>query len=113
MWERIKSHRDAAKASGVRVGDHWYHSDADSRIQQMGLVMMGAALPAGLVWKTLSGAFVVMTPALALQIFQATAARDAVVFGVAEAHRAALAAAPDPTVYDWSTGWPESYVGGA
>ena len=31
------------------------------------------------------------------------------VFGVAEAHRAALAAAADPAGYDWSGGWPEVY----
>ena len=108
VWEAIKAHRDAVKSSGVKVGQHWYHSDANSRIQQMGLVMMGANLPAGLQWKTMSGDFVTMTPSLAGQIFQATAARDAVVFGVAEAHRAALATAQDPAAYDWSGGWPET-----
>ena len=111
VWERIKAHRDAVKSSGVKVGQHWYHSDADSRIQQMGLAMMGANLTAGLMWKTMGGQFVPMTPALAGQIFGATAARDAAVFGVAEAHRAALAASADPAGYDWSGGWPESYEG--
>jgi Domain of unknown function (DUF4376) len=111
IWERIKEHRDALKSSGVKVGADWFHSDADSRIQQLGLVMMGAGLPAGLLWKTMSGSFVKMTPALAGQIFQATAARDAAVFGAAEKHRAALTASQNPAGYDWTTGWPEAYEG--
>lgn len=111
-WERIKARREAVKAGGVQVAGHWFHSDSDSRIQQLGLVMMGQAMPAGLQWKTMGGGFVLMTPALALQIFQATAARDAAVFGAAEAHRAAMMAAPEPASYSFSAGWPASFTGG-
>lgn len=111
-WERIKAHRDAVKGGGVQVAGHWFHSDSDSRIQQLGLVMMGQAMPAGLGWKTMGGGFVLMTPALALQIFQTTAARDAAVFGAAEAHRAAMMASPEPASYNFSAGWPASFAGG-
>jgi len=106
ITQRIKAERDRRKLAGTPVGAHVFHSDPDSRIQQIGLVMMGAALPAGIMWKTVGGAFVEMTPALAGQIFQATAARDVALFAAAEAHIAAAAASDDPRVYDFTAGWP-------
>ena len=36
-WESIKSERDHRKAGGFKVGTLWFHSDADSRIQHLGL----------------------------------------------------------------------------
>ncbi len=111
-WERIKHERDRRKVLGVKVGAHWYHSDDSSRIQQLALAMMGAAIPAGLQWKTLTTTsppvFVEMTPALAQGIFQATAASDAAIFAAAEAHRVAMEAMSDPENYDFSGGWPAS-----
>lgn len=109
VWERIKAHRDELKASGVRVGDHWFHSDVDSRIQQLALKELGSAIPEGVPWKTMSGAFVPMTPELALQIFFASVASDVQIFSVAEAHRAAMQLVDDPETYDFSTGWPDKY----
>lgn len=103
---RIKADRDRRKLAGTPVGAHVFHSDPDSRIQQIGLVMMGASLPAGIMWKTVGGAFVEMTPTLAGQIFQATAARDVALFAAAEAHIAAAALLDDPLTYDFSAGWP-------
>lgn len=110
VWEQIKAERDRRKAGGVKVKvggvDKWFHSDDASRIQQMGLVMMGANIPANLQWKTLDGSFVTMTQAVAQSVFTAAAASDQAIFGVAEAHRVALQASADPAVYDYSTGWP-------
>lgn len=103
---QIKDERDRRKFEGVYVGANRFHSDADSRTQQIGLVLMGANLPA-VQWKTMGGAFVTMTPTLAQQIFGATAARDIAIFANAEAHIAAATAAADPLLYDFSTGWPE------
>ena len=111
-WERIKQERDRRKYLGVKVGQHWYHSDDPSRIQQLALAMMGAAIPAGLQWKTLTltppPVFVNMTQALAQGIFQGTAASDAAVFAAAEAHRLAMEASSTPENYDISSGWPPS-----
>lgn len=111
-WERIKAERDRRKFAGVKVGQHWFHSDDSSRIQQLALVMMGASIPAGLQWKTLTlsppPVFVTMTPTLAGAIFQATAASDAAIFAAAEAHRVAMESSDDPQGYDCSGGWPES-----
>ena len=111
-WERIKAERDRRRLAGVKAGDHWFHSDDSSRIQQLALVMMGASIPPGLQWKTLTPSpppvFVEMTQALAQQIFQATAAQDAAIFAAAETHRIAMEASSSPQDYDCSSGWPLS-----
>lgn len=108
-WEAIKAERDHRKAAGVKVGTKWFHSDDASRIQQMGLVMMGANIPAGLQWKTLDGSFVDMTAALAQQVFTAIAASDQAIFAAAEAHRMAMESSPSPMDYDFSAGWPKTF----
>ena len=110
-WEAIMAERDRRKALGVKVGDHWYHSDADSRIQQISLFVMGASVPP-IQWKTLtttpSPVFVTMTQTIAAGIFQNTAASDAAIFAAAEVHRIAMEASPTPENYDYSGGWPVS-----
>ena len=99
-WEAIKAERDRRKTGGVKVGAKWFHSDDGSRIQQMGLVMMGASIPANLQWKTMDGTFITMTQTLASQVFQAVAASDQAIFTVAEQHKAAMEASADPASYD-------------
>lgn len=110
-WNAIKAERDRRKAGGVKIGDKWLHSDDGSRIQQMGLVMLGASIPANLQWKTMDGTFITMTQTLASQVFQAVAASDQAIFTAAETHRAAMEASADPATYDYSGGWPEIYGG--
>ena len=111
-WEAIKQERDRRKYLGVKVGQHWFHSDDPSRIQQLALAMMGNAIPAGLMWKTLTTTpppvFIEMTPALAQGIFMATAASDTAVFAAAELHRVAMEASDRPDLYDCTSGWPAS-----
>ena len=110
-WEAIMAERDRRKALGVKVGDHWYHSDADSRIQQISLFVMGASVPP-IQWKTLTTTpppvFVTMTQTIAAGIFQNTAASDAAIFAAAETHRIAMEASPTPETYDFTGGWPAS-----
>lgn len=89
-WEKIKTERDRRKHAGFMVQGNRFHSDPDSRIQQLGLVMMGANIPEGLQWKVIGDAFVTMTPQLAGAIFQATAQADAALFASAEAKRASI-----------------------
>lgn len=111
-WQNIKAERDRRKYIGVKVADHWFHSDDPSRIQQLALAMMGDSIPAGLQWKTLTkedtAVFVEMTPTLAAGIFQATAASDAAIFAAAEAHRLTMESSESPENYNFSTGWPAS-----
>lgn len=102
-WATIKALRDAkTQTGGYAVNGNWFHSDTFSRTQQMGLVMMGAAMPPGLQWKTMGGTFVPMTPTLAQQIFAAAAQQDAALFTHAEALKADLQA-------DIATGWPTTW----
>lgn len=105
----IKADRDRRKDLGVFADGSWFHSDANSRIQQLALVIMGAGMPTGIQWKTMGGTFVLMTPELAGKIFAATAALDQQLFARAELHRKAMAESPTPSAYDFSTGWPDHY----
>lgn len=110
VWESIKARREQIKSSGVKVGEKWFHTDDASRIQQIGLVMMGSAIPANLQWKTMDGSFVTMTQALATQVFHAVAGLDMQAFAAAETHREAMLATENPFEYDFSAGWPASYT---
>lgn len=112
IWEEIKKYRDhLIQTGGYKVGAHWYHSDTFSRTQQIALVIMGAGMPPGIMWKTLDNGYVPMTQTLAQQIFAAGAAQDATLFAKAAEHKAAIDASSTPDSYDWKTGWPETYQG--
>ncbi len=108
-WKLIQNERDRRKSGGVKVGNFWFHSDDSSRIQQLGLLMMGANMPAGIMWKTLSGDFTLMTPTLAAQIFQTTAASDVTIFAYAEQQKISMMASEDPASYNFLNGWPLIY----
>lgn len=109
-WEAIKAERDRRSLTGgYQAGGKWFHSDLFSRSQQMGLVMLGANIPPGLLWKTMDGSFVEMTPTLAQQVFAAAAQSDATLFAVAEAKRAAMAGSQTPWDYDVLAGWPVAF----
>lgn len=110
VWERIKSERDRrTEQGGYKVGTKWFHSDQKSRSQHLGLVLLGASIPANLQWKTMDGSFVTMTATLAQQVLAAAAASDQAVFTAAETHRVAMEASADPASYDYSGGWPKIY----
>lgn len=110
IWTEIKTIRDTKiQTGGYQASGKWFHSDTFSRTQQMALVMMGASVPA-IKWKTMDGSFVTMTQGLAGAIFQAAAAHDAAIFGHAEALRAQVDAASDPSTIDIHAGWPATFV---
>ena len=109
-WEAIKLIRDTKKLEGgYTTGGKWYHSDTFSRTQQLGLVMMGANVPA-VQWKTMDGSFVAMTQTLAGQIFASAAAQDSAMFTHAETLKAQVDASNDPASIDITVGWPAVYV---
>ena len=110
-WESIKTERDRrTQTGGYKVGTKWFHSDTFSRTQQLGLVMMGANVPA-VQWKTMDGSFVTMTQTLAAQIFAAAAAQDTAMFARAEVIKAQVDASQDPGSIDILSGWPEVFGG--
>lgn len=108
--ERIKDERDRrTQEGGYPAGGKWFHSDVISRTQQLGLVMMGASMPAGIQWKTMDGSFVTMTPTLAQQIFQAAGVQDTSTFAAAQT--AIAAATADPYNFDHDTiAWPAIFT---
>lgn len=102
-WSEIKALREnKTQTGGYLVNGNWFHSDTFSRTQQLGLVMMGASIPSGLMWKTMGGTFVQMTPTLAQQIFAAAAQQDAAIFSHAEVLKSDLQA-------DINVGWPTTW----
>lgn len=131
LWERIKTLREQLSDTGgykVVVGgiDKWFHSDAKSKTQQLGLVRQADRIEAAggnmnapfagpgpggvLPWKTMDGNYVVMTAAIAQAVFAAAEAQDKAIYATAETHRTAMLAAPDPAAYDFSGGWPAVFV---
>lgn len=110
-WEEIKAKREAVKYAGVPIASVGKTIDTDegARTQQLGLVLMGAAMPAALRWKFADNTMVPMTPALAQEVLATTAARDTAVFSVAEGYRATINAMTDWQAVlnlDISAGWP-------
>jgi hypothetical protein len=109
-WELIKDHRTRVQDGGAEVDGKWFHSDASSKIQHLGLMIMGDNIPAGLQWKTMDGSFVTMTSKIATQIFQAMVIREQAVFVTAEKHRLELMKSMSPSTYNFTSGWPLSYT---
>lgn len=102
-WTKIKQKRDdLTKNGGCLVAGKWFHSDTDSKQQQMALTMFGASIPANLQWKTMDGSFVLMTQTLAQQLFGAQIAREQAIFAHAEALKTDINA-------DINSGWPARY----
>lgn len=111
-WNAIKEKRDIHTYSGgYKVNEKWFHSDPNSRSQQLALSLQGETLPKDLQWKTMDGSFIAMTPELARQILAASTASDQAIFRAAETHKAAMENCENPADYDFSTGWPEIFSG--
>lgn len=128
-WDAIKAERDRRKSGGfkVKVGssNKWFHSDADSRIQHLGLKDKARDLIAGggvmtdkltilgqtVKWKTMDGSFVDVSAQVAFDIVAAAGDLDAQLFAAAEKHKASMEASADPSAYDFSGGWPATFAG--
>lgn len=107
---QIKAERDRRKFNGVFVSGKWIHTDTYSRTQWMGMVMMGAGIPA-IPWTTMDNTSITTSQALAGAVFQATAALDATLFAFAKGLIAAVNASNDPGSVDITTGWPATFEG--
>lgn len=110
VWERVKVAREQRRQAGVLAAGHWFHSNDTSRIQQIGLVLMGASIPVGQTWRTMDNGEVPLTQTLAAQIFQAVATSDAAHLQAAKNLRALVDASPEPESVDITAGWPEIYT---
>lgn len=108
-WEAAKAKRASVMGGGVLVGQHWFHTDVDSRVQWLGLVLMGEELPP-IPWRTMTGNYVELTRPLVLQVFGAIAAREQAVFARGEQLRQAIYGSDLPQSVDINAGWPASFV---
>lgn len=106
----IKAERDRRKLNGVFVQDKWIHSDIYSRTQWLGMVLMGAGIPA-VEWTTMDGTSITTTQTLAGQVFQGIALLDATLFAYANSLIEQVNASTDPNSIDITTGWPATYEG--
>jgi hypothetical protein len=125
QWQAIKAKRDTRKSVGVQVGAFWFHTDADSRIQQLGLkdqardVLAAGGTTATVLqklgqdipWQTMSGASTPMTVQLSFAVIAAVGDLDTLCHYVALQHKAAMEAAADPSAYDYQNGWPATFGG--
>lgn len=110
-WEEIKAERDKRTHNGgFPAAGKWFHSDTFSRSQQLGLVMMGANIPSGLMWKTMDGTFIEMTQAVANDVFSAAGLQDTATFAHAEALKEQINQASDPFSIDIYSGWPVCFL---
>ena len=101
--QKISQKRDQLwHDGGCLVQGKWFHTDSHSKQQQMALAMLGTNLPAGLMWKTMDGSFIEMTPTLAQELFAAQVQRETEIFAIAEAK------SNDQS--EINEGWPEVYV---
>lgn len=112
-WNNIKDYRNKlTQEGGYKASNKWFHSDVFSRSQQLGLVMLGNNIPAGLMWKTMDGSFVEMTPVLAQEVFQSATLQDSAIFAYAENLNQQIQNSGDPEfiqAFDIKSGWPETY----
>lgn len=106
--DAIKAERDRRKFNGVFVSGKWIHTDTYSRTQWMGMVMMGAGIPA-IPWTTMDNTSTTTSQALAGAVFQATATLDATLFAYAKSLIDQVDASSEPQNIDIMTGWPTTF----
>lgn len=124
-WEQIKAERDRREFLGVKVGTDWFHTDVTSQLKQLGLKDRARdALAAGgattdvlqllgqpIVWKLLDGSWKPITVQLAFDIVAKVGELQGTLFAVAQSHKTAMEMSTDPSTYDFSSGWPETFAG--
>lgn len=114
-WERIKQVRTEKSQGGTLIHSvgKWFHTDEKSMTHYLGLNqqrMMGVFRVVS--WKTMDGSFVPLTEQLLAQVSNQVINNELLIFGVAEQHRMAMEALPNPLEYSdelISTLWPQVY----
>lgn len=108
--QQVKTQRDAITADYIIIDGNHFHSDANSRIQQMSLTRMGQAkqVPEGLMWQTKNNGLIALTNDIAAQFEAVTMEHDMRLFANAQRHIAAVEALEEIQAaldYDYSAGW--------
>lgn len=128
IWDKIKAYRDERKFKGIYVSNKWFHNDADSRTQWLGLkdkardvLANGGATSTILTithpvygvipiqWNTMDGSMVYVTVQLAFDVVEKTGDLDGQFYGVGLYHKSALYSSQDPANYNYKVAWPAIY----
>lgn len=125
IWEQIKTYRDTRKFKGILVSGKWFHNDADSRTQWLGLKDKARDVLANggttsttltithpvygilpIVWTSMDGTGVTVTVQMAFDVVEKTGDLDGVLYGVGQYHKGQLYASSTPSTYNYKTLWP-------
>lgn len=112
LWTQIKSHRDYVKNNGgCLVQGKWFHSDTESKQQQLTLKTLGEGIPVGLQWKTMDGSFITMSQGLASEVVSQQVLREFGVFKAAELKKEEISKMGIQLLesYDVLKGFPEGF----
>lgn len=107
---KIKTQRDEVTSDYISIDGNHFHSDANSRIQQLSLTKMGQAkkVPKGLMWQTKNNGLITLTNEIAAQFESVTMDHDMRLFANAQSHIEAVEVLDGIQAvrdYDHSTGW--------
>ncbi|HGK4756545.1 TPA: DUF4376 domain-containing protein [Enterobacter cloacae] len=108
--QQIKEKRDEIIADFIIIESYFFHSDTNSRIQQLSLTKMGQEkkIPKGLMWQTKNKGLIELTNDIAAQFETVTMDHDMRLFANAQRHIAAVVELENIQAvidYDYSTGW--------
>lgn len=114
MWEKIKEKRSESQQSGVYVKSvqNWVHTDAEAQRNYLflKLVIDNPQFKAP-YWKAMDGSYFMMTPVvyqdIIIQMYQKAQAD----FANGDKHYLEMMKSEEPSEYDFSTGWSESFPG--
>lgn len=123
-WEEIKSFRDnRLLGGGFPAAGHWYYSDLLARSQHQSNARKADLVAAAngdmdatflidgnpLYIKTIDNGYMAMTANIAIEIMANAEIQEYKNYSVALVHKSAMSASPNPSSYDFSTGWPEAF----
>ena len=125
IWEKIKEVRDSRKFKGIYVSGKWFHNDADSRTQWLGLkdkardVLAAGGTTSTILtithptmgvipinWSTMDNSYIPVTVQLAMDVVNTTGDMDGILYGVALYHKQQIYASETPETYNYMVGWP-------
>lgn len=107
---RIKGERDRKYLDGVMVQSKWFHSDLESKQQQIALYTLGADLPVNVEWKTMDGSKILLTVELVAELFLAQISNNMAIFDKAELFTLDVASLTEETIGGFTFVFDDTYT---
>ena len=108
-WIRIQQERERIRLGGILVSNKWFHTDNDSLIKYLSLLMAGTNIPPNIMWKTMDGSKQLMTTEIVRDIYNIAMIFDQTVFNHAETLKELMLVCEDPETFDVTLGWSAIY----